>query len=45
MLSDGTTPVLQHEISPKVLRLAERLSLLSDDKLKALSVLLGIKLL
>lgn len=43
-LPDGTAPVIQHEIPPKVLRLAERLALLPDDKLKALSVLLGIRL-
>ncbi len=42
-IPDGTAPVLQQEISPKVLHLAERLALLPDDKLRALSVLLGIK--
>ena len=40
---DGTAPTMQHEISPKIPRLAERLSLLPEDKLKAVSVLLGIK--
>lgn len=45
-IPDGTAPVLQrdaHDIPSKVLRLAERLVLLPDDKLKAVSVLLGIK--
>ena len=40
---DGTVVMLQQEIPPKVLRLAERLLLLPEDKLKALSVLVGIK--
>lgn len=40
---DGTVAVMQHDIPPKILRLAERLSLLPEDKLKAVSVLLGIK--
>lgn len=43
-IPDGTAPVILHEIPPKVLRLAERLALLPENKLKALSVLLGIKL-
>jgi transcriptional regulator with XRE-family HTH domain len=42
-IPDGTAPVIQHEIPDKVLKLAERLLLLPDDKLKALSVLVGIK--
>lgn len=43
MIPVGTAPVIQHEISAKVLRLAERLLVLPEDKLKALSVLVGIK--
>lgn len=45
-IPDGTAPVMQPEaddIPPKVLRLAERLALLPDEKLRAVSVLLGIK--
>jgi hypothetical protein len=43
-MPDGIAPVLQHEIPPKILRLDERLASLPDDKLNALSVLLGMKL-
>ncbi|MGV3742264.1 MAG: helix-turn-helix domain-containing protein [Burkholderiaceae bacterium] len=42
-IPDGTAPVIQYEIPPKVLRLAERLILLPEEKLKALSVLVEIK--
>lgn len=45
-IPDGTAPVIPpnaHDIPSKVLRLAERLVLLPDEKLKAISVRLGIK--
>lgn len=39
----GTAPVIQNEIPDNVIRLAEKLLLLPADKLRALSVLVGIK--
>lgn len=42
-IPDGTAPVIQYEVPANVLRLAETLLLLPDEKLKALSVLVGIK--
>lgn len=44
MIPTGTPDVIYHDVSPEILRLAEKLSLLPADKLKAISVLLGIKL-
>ena len=41
---DGTLSYVDHGIPPHVLALAERLALIPDEKLKAVSVLLGIKL-
>lgn len=43
MVSDGTNTIQPPAIPPNVLRLAERLVLLPDEKLKALSVLVGMK--
>jgi len=40
----GTLRYVDHGIPPHVLLLAERLTLVPDEKLKAVSVLLGIKL-
>ena len=42
--TDGTTNYIDHGIDPHVLALAQKLSLLPDEKLKAVSILLGIKL-
>lgn len=42
--SAGTPNYVDHGIEPHVLALAEKLALLPDDKLRAISVLLGIKL-
>ena len=44
MIVEGTTHVVHPDIPSNVLRLAERLVLLPDEKLRAVSVLLGIKL-
>lgn len=41
---EGTAQYISHGISPHVLALAEKLSLVSDEKLKAVSILLGLKL-
>jgi transcriptional regulator with XRE-family HTH domain len=42
--ADGTLRYVDHGIPPHILLLAERLALVPDEKLKAISVLLGIKL-
>jgi transcriptional regulator with XRE-family HTH domain len=42
--TDGTASFIDHGIPPHVLALAEKLVLVSDEKLKAVSLLLGIKL-
>lgn len=42
--TDGTPKYLDHGIEPHILALAEKLALLPDEKLRAVSVLLGIKL-
>lgn len=44
MKSDGTTQYISHDIPPHVMALAEKLCLVPDEKLKAVSILLGIKL-
>jgi transcriptional regulator with XRE-family HTH domain len=44
MIVEGTPHLLHPDIPADVLRLAERLLLLPDEKLRAVSVLLGIKL-
>lgn len=42
-IPDGTAPVIQNEFPDNILRLAAKLALLPDEKLRAVSVLLGIK--
>jgi transcriptional regulator with XRE-family HTH domain len=42
--TDGTSSYIDHGIPPHVVALAEKLALVPDEKLKAVSVLLGIKL-
>lgn len=44
MLLDGAPQMLHPDIPADVLSLAERLMLLPDEKLRALSVLLGLRL-
>lgn len=42
--TDRTTKIVDHGVPEHVLKLAEKLSLVPDEKLKAVSILLGIKL-
>lgn len=42
--TDGTTNFVDHGIEPHVLALARILTLLPEEKLRAVSILLGIKL-
>jgi transcriptional regulator with XRE-family HTH domain len=42
--ANGTPSFIDHRIFPHVRALAEKLSLVPDEKLKAVSILLGIKL-
>jgi len=41
---DGMPKYLDHGVEPHILALAEKLALLPDEKLRAVSILLGIKL-
>lgn len=41
---DGTAKYLDHGVPPHVLALAQKLALVPDEKLKAVSTLLGLKL-
>jgi transcriptional regulator with XRE-family HTH domain len=42
--TNGTVSYVDHGVPPHVLALAEKLALVPDEKLKAVSLLLGIKL-
>ena len=42
--NEGTVQYVDHGIAPHVLALAQKLALVPDEKLKAVSILLGLKL-
>jgi hypothetical protein len=42
--TEGTSTYLDHGIPPEVLALAQKLALVPDEKLKAVSILLGLNL-